>query len=60
VVLTDHIAAEAAELRARHPKLRLPDALVLATGGALDADVILTGDAGWCRLASSVEVVGQV
>lgn len=59
VVLTDHIAEEAADLRARHPKLRLPDALVLATGVVLDADVILTGDAGWRRLNSSVEVVSQ-
>ena len=60
VVLTEHIAEQAVELRARHPKLRLPDALVLTTGSALDADVILTGDAGWRRIASSVEVVGQV
>ena len=58
VGLDEHIAEEAAELRARHSKLRLPDALVIATGNVLDADVILTGDAGWRRLAESVEVVG--
>lgn len=59
VVLTDHIAEEAAELGARYPKLRLPDALVLATGTVLDADVILTGDPGWRRVDGSVEVVSQ-
>jgi predicted nucleic acid-binding protein len=39
VSLTDTIAERAAELRARHPRLRLPDAIVLATaqemGGSL-------------------------
>lgn len=41
------IAEEAALLRARHPALRLPDALVLASGDALRADVILTADRRW-------------
>ncbi|HEY4026181.1 MAG TPA: PIN domain-containing protein [Candidatus Dormibacteraeota bacterium] len=59
VVLSEHIAEEAAELRAHHSKLRLPDALVIATGNVLDADVILTGDSGWRRLAKSVQVVPQ-
>jgi hypothetical protein len=45
-------------LRARHPTLRLPDALVIATGTALDARSILTGDTKWRGLAASVEVVG--
>ncbi len=35
VPLTDTIAEEAAELRARHRQLRLPDAIVLATARAL-------------------------
>lgn len=39
VPLTDSIAVRAAELRARHTRLRLPDAIVLATtqevGGSL-------------------------
>jgi predicted nucleic acid-binding protein len=59
VFLSDHVAEEAADLRARHPKLRLPDALVIATGNVLDADAILTGDAAWGRLAGSVEIVAQ-
>jgi predicted nucleic acid-binding protein len=39
VSLTDTLAEQAAELRARHPRLRLPGAIVLATaqemGGSL-------------------------
>jgi predicted nucleic acid-binding protein len=57
VPLTEYVAEEAADLRARHPALRLADALVVATAGVLDADVILTGDPGWRGLSSSVEVV---
>ena len=42
------IAEAAARLRARHaPRLRLPDALVIATAVVLDADVLLTTDRGW-------------
>ena len=57
VPITDRIAEDAAELRARHPKLRVPDALVLATGVALDADRVLTGDAAWRRLGKTVTVL---
>jgi predicted nucleic acid-binding protein len=35
VPLTDAIAERAAELRARHERLRLPDAIVLATAQEL-------------------------
>jgi predicted nucleic acid-binding protein len=38
--LTEAIAEHAAELRARHDWLRLPDALVLATARELDADLL--------------------
>jgi predicted nucleic acid-binding protein len=58
VPLTDYVAEEAVELWARHPGLRLPEALVVATAGVLDADVILTGDEGWRALSSSVQVIG--
>lgn len=57
VPLTDYVAEEAAELRARHAGLRLADALVVATAGVLDADALLTGDRGWQGLSSAVEVV---
>lgn len=57
VPVTDRIAEHAAKLRARHPKLRLPDALVVATGSTLKADVVLTADAGWRRLGATVSVL---
>jgi uncharacterized protein len=55
--LTRAIARRAAALRARHT-IRLPDALILATGMELGADEILTGDASWRRLDPSVRVIG--
>ena len=45
------IAHLAARLRARHRTLRLPDALVLATGDSLNADRVLTGESGWTRVS---------
>jgi predicted nucleic acid-binding protein len=55
---TRSIAAIAAELRARHgPKLRLPDALVVATALALGAERVITTDARWPRLPVPVEVI---
>jgi predicted nucleic acid-binding protein len=57
VPITDRIAEDAAELRARHRRLRLPDALVVATGSALSADRILTGDAAWRRLGKTISVL---
>jgi predicted nucleic acid-binding protein len=52
------IASVAAELRARHgSKLRLPDALVVATAVRLGADRVLTTDDGWPRTPVRVEVV---
>jgi predicted nucleic acid-binding protein len=44
--LSPGIARLAAELRAARG-LRLPDAVIVATGLRHQADVILTGDAGW-------------
>ena len=58
VPLSPPIAEAAATLRARHQALRLPDALVIATGTSLEAGSILTGDTRWRGLAASVEVVG--
>ncbi len=56
-VLTRAIARRAARLRARHAGIRLPDALVLATGQELGATTIFTADASWKSLAPNVEVV---
>jgi predicted nucleic acid-binding protein len=48
--LTAPIAERAAALRAAHPRMRLPDALVLATARELGAD-LLTYDDGLARVA---------
>jgi predicted nucleic acid-binding protein len=50
VALTAPIAERAAELRARHDSLRLPDALVLATAHEHDG-VLLTSDQRLARTA---------
>jgi predicted nucleic acid-binding protein len=50
VSLTDTIAEHAAELRARHNRLRLPDAIVLATAQQLGGRV-LSYDRRLSRLA---------
>jgi PIN domain nuclease of toxin-antitoxin system len=54
--LTEEIARAAARLRARHARLRLPDALVLATGEALGAEV-LTADRALGAVSSRVRVI---
>jgi len=55
---TRQVAARAAQLRARHGRrLRLPDALVLATALHLGADRVVTTDAGWPRTGVAVEVL---
>ena len=52
------LAARAAQLRAGHgARLRLPDALVLATALQLKADRVLTTDAGWPAVGVAVEVI---
>lgn len=50
VPLDEDIAVLAAAVRARRRTVRLPDALVAATGDALDADVVLTTDRRLARL----------
>ena len=54
--ITEAIALAAAELRAAG-KLRLPDALVVATGIALDAERILTFDSAWKKVDRRVRVL---
>ncbi len=55
--ITRQSAARAAELRATHGRrLRLPDALVVATALHLKADRILTTDRQWPKLPVRVEV----
>jgi predicted nucleic acid-binding protein len=54
------IARRAAELRAHHGgRVRLPDALVIATAAVLDADRVVTTDAGWPGVGLPVEFVAS-
>jgi predicted nucleic acid-binding protein len=56
---TRAIARRAAELRARHgTRVRLPDALVVATAIVQGAARVLTTDARWPELGVPVEVIG--
>jgi predicted nucleic acid-binding protein len=57
---TRQIARRAALLRARHGgRLRLPDALVVATAIVLDASRVVTTDARWPDVGITVEVIGM-
>ena len=47
VPLTADIAVVAAQLRARHRALRLPDAIVIATAADVGADQLVTTDRKW-------------
>ncbi len=56
--ITRQVARRAAQLRAGHGrKLRLPDALVLATALHLKADRVLTTDAGWPTAGIRVDLI---
>jgi predicted nucleic acid-binding protein len=50
------IAERAAVLRGKQ-RVRLPDALVLATGDVLGAEVVLTADERWRKLSTRVQVI---
>jgi predicted nucleic acid-binding protein len=50
------IAERAAVLRGKQ-RVRLPDALVLATGDVLGAQVVLTADHRWRQLSTRVKVI---
>lgn len=55
--IDEKVAVEAARLRAKHRSLRLPDALVIATGIVDKADAILTADKKWESIDKRVEVL---
>lgn len=57
--LSAEIAERAAGIRARHRSLRLPDALVIATGDALAADEILSGDRRWQGVSARIRLLAQ-
>jgi predicted nucleic acid-binding protein len=56
--VTQAIASRAAHLRVEHPRLKLPDALIIATGEELRASRILTADSSWQGVSRRVEVLG--
>lgn len=53
----EEVAIRAAELRAKHRSLRLPDALVIAVGLVDDAAAIVTADKRWAAVDSRVQVL---
>jgi predicted nucleic acid-binding protein len=55
--IEEEVAVEAARLRGKHRSLRLPDALVLASGEVFQATSILTGDARWKVVSRRVTVL---
>jgi predicted nucleic acid-binding protein len=55
--IDEQVAVEAARLRGKHRSLRLPDALVIATGIVDKADKILTADKRWEAVDKRVEVL---
>ena len=56
--ITRQVASRAAQLRAQHgARLRLPDALIVATALHLKADRVITTDAGWPRVGVTVELL---
>jgi predicted nucleic acid-binding protein len=56
--MDEPVAAQAALPRAKHPALRIPDALVIAIGIVGEADAILTADRRWADIDPRVAVVG--
>lgn len=57
IPVDEAVAVGAARLRARHDRIRLPDALVIATAIAHDVDVVLTGDKRWAIVDPRVELI---
>jgi predicted nucleic acid-binding protein len=56
--ITRAIARAAARLRARHgARLRLPDALVVATAAELGAERLLTTDRRWPKVGVAIEAL---
>jgi predicted nucleic acid-binding protein len=47
LVVDDRVAERAADLRASKQSLKMPDALILATAGVHDVDLVVTADSGW-------------
>ena len=57
-VIDEDVAVAAAELRGRHPRLRPPDAFVVAVGIVDQAEEVLTADKALAGVDERVRVVG--
>ncbi len=57
-VIDRDVARSAAELRARNAAVKLPDAMVIATGRVVDATTVLTADKRWSGIDPRIRVVG--
>lgn len=55
--IDDDVAVAAATLRAEHRAIRLPDALVIATGQVDDAEVMLTANKRWSGVDQRIQVI---
>jgi PIN domain nuclease of toxin-antitoxin system len=55
--LTREMASRAARLRAKGPRIGLPDALVLATGDVLGAGRVLTADRAWPAISKRARAI---
>ncbi len=57
--LDEPVARAAAGIRAAHPGLSLPDAVVLGFGEVHEADAVQTAERRWVGISSRVRLVGS-
>lgn len=55
--VTPSVAIAAARLRVEHPRLKLPDALIIATATTIGADALLTADRSWPGISPLARVI---
>lgn len=56
VSVSPEIARDAAQLRVAHPKLKMPDALIIATS-TLHSERVIGNDRAWIGICESFELV---
>jgi predicted nucleic acid-binding protein len=57
VTASEAIARAAAAVRAAHGRIKMPDALIIATAAACGADRVIGNDRGWVGVCSNLELV---
>lgn len=55
--VSEAVALTGARLRSRHVFLKLPDALIIATGEVIGAEAVLTADRRWAKVAPRVRLI---